>query len=350
MFSLVSLHGWRTPLSVAFASLLGLLMWSATSLAQDATRRLILKDGSYQLVTKYEVKGDRVRYYSAEREEWEELPNSLVDWPATQKYEKEQAASAARPEVLELDKEAEEEHNLETQLPEVAPGLRLPEPTGVFLLENFQGQPQIIELQQTEGDVDRNAKGNIFRATINPITGLKQVIELEGAHAAVASHVEVPSIYINIDDTPDQAAQAGGPARPSNRSSAQPQQAEQPQQPEKPIVPFDRFRIVRMEIKNGKRILGDLKSSPTGKVSQEQHYMKTTIDRVNGGWFKVTPTEPLTAGEYAVIEMAGAQSINLDVWDFSVNPKAPANANSWKPETKGENKPAPTPTPNVQSR
>src|SRR5215813_8269829 len=92
--------------------------------AQDLARRLILKDGSYQLVTKYEAKGDRVRYVSAERNEWEELPNSLVDWTATEKYEKDRAAGATVPEATQLDKELEEEQaRQEAQLPQVAPGL-----------------------------------------------------------------------------------------------------------------------------------------------------------------------------------------------------------------------------------
>ncbi|MGE5054858.1 MAG: hypothetical protein ACM3WP_11900, partial [Acidobacteriota bacterium] len=132
--------------------------------AQEGSRRLILKDGSYQSVTKYEVKGDRVRYYSSEREEWEELPNSLVDWPATDKYEKDRAASAAAPEAVQLDKELEHENELaEAQLPQVAPGLRIPMRDGVFLLDTFQGEPQLVEVQQNVSDVNRDTKGNILR-------------------------------------------------------------------------------------------------------------------------------------------------------------------------------------------
>src|ERR1039457_6543420 len=153
--------------------------------AQDLARRLILKDGSYQLITKYEVKGDRVRYKSAERDEWEELPSSLVDWPATEKYEKDRATSAI-PEAKALDKETDAEREAEeSHLPQVAPGLRLPEDSGVFLLDNFQGQPQLVEMQQAEGDVNRNIRGNIFRGPLSPVANPKQTVELEGEHAAL---------------------------------------------------------------------------------------------------------------------------------------------------------------------
>ena len=96
------------------------------------------------------MKGDRVRYKSAERDDWEELPASLVDWPATQKFEKQRAAAPVIPEASASDKENDAD---ESHLPQVAPGLRLPEDSGVFLLDNFQGQPQLVELQQAEGGI-----------------------------------------------------------------------------------------------------------------------------------------------------------------------------------------------------
>jgi hypothetical protein len=323
----------RALLSTA---LLFLLALPALSAAQDLARRLILKDGTYQLVTKYEVKGDRVRYMSAERDDWEELPSSLIDWPATEKYERDRAAGSAVPEAAQLDKEIElERDRAEALLPEVAPGLRLPEDSGVFLLDSFQGEPQIVELQQTAGEVAHHTKGNIFRDAMSPVAGLKVAIELEGAHAPLQVHVEVPSIYIKIDAAPDPSDQAS--PKYSNSSSPGPQQ---PQQPQQATLPFDRFRLVRTEVKAGKRVVGDVKRQPTGKIVQDQHLVKTTVTRVTGGWLKLTPAEGLPPGEYVLIEMTGQQDVigkegmNLFVWDFGVNPKAPANPNPWKPDAK----------------
>src|SRR3974390_2845229 len=91
--------------------------------AQPQAHRLILKDGSYQSVTKYEIKGERVHYFSAERGEWEEVPKSLVDWDATDKYEKGLFQGAPSPEALQLDKELEAEQKAEeARSPHVAPG------------------------------------------------------------------------------------------------------------------------------------------------------------------------------------------------------------------------------------
>jgi hypothetical protein len=301
--------------------------------AQELSKRLILKDGSYQLVTKYEVQGDRVRYMSAERNDWEELPKDLVDWPATEKFEKDRATSAI-PEAVAIDKESDAERaEAESHLPVVAPGLKLPEESGVFLLDNYQGEPQLVEMQQMEGDVDR-PRNNILRGALAPIASGKQSVELEGDHALVKCHVAVPSIYINAQDDPNQPPPGEtASAKPSMPSLDAPrQQPQQPQHPEDTALLFDRFRIVRAKVKNGNRIISDIKRGTDGKVSQNQDFVKTTIDKISGGWLKLTPVGDLAPGEYVLVEMKGNQGMNLYVWDFSVNPSAPANANPWKPE------------------
>ena len=56
-----------------------LLMLLAVALLLGDTFKLYLKDGSYHAVREYQVQGDRIRYFSTERGEWEEIPTELVD-------------------------------------------------------------------------------------------------------------------------------------------------------------------------------------------------------------------------------------------------------------------------------
>jgi hypothetical protein len=323
--------GTRNGTRVVFLLIAAASVLAIPASAQQLAKRLVLKDGSYQLATKWEVKGDRVRYHSAERDEWEELPNSLVDWPATDKFAKDRAAGVPAPEAVELDKEIEAERRAdEAKTPQVAPGLHLPEDGGMLLLDTFQTQPQLVLLQQNTGEVNRNAKTNILRSTINPMASSKQTIELDGLHASVQAHATLPAIYVNLD--PDQGSSPS--PQPSQQPPSQPQQQQrqQPQEPQQPEQAWDRFHIVRVQSKKGKRIIGDIKISPLGKTSQEQTLVPTTAQRLTGGWVKVTPASALEPGEYAVVEMLGRDGMNTYVWDFGVNQSAPANASALKPD------------------
>ena len=311
----------RSLFGVVLCCLLGLAFLVPAS-AQQLAKRLILKDGSYQLATQWEVKGDRVRYLSAERNEWEELPNSMVDWAATEKFEKDRTAGTPAPEAVELDREmAAERQAEEAKSPQVAPNLHLPEDGSVMLLDTFQNQPQLIEMQQNNGEVNRNRKNNMLRAAIIPIPigSAKQTIELNGPHATLQAHATLPSIYINLEP-------------PANSTTG----PERPEQPEQPEQPWDRFHIVRAQIKKDKRIVGVIKITPLGKTSQEQNLVATTSQQLTGYWVKVTPTAPLEPGEYAVVELLGRQGMNTFVWDFGVNPSAPANAGALNPEASAQ--------------
>ncbi len=282
------------------AATIALIPWAAQ--AQQPTERLVLKDGSYQSVVKYEMQGDRVHYLSSERYEWEDIPTSLIDWDATNKYNADLNTGKLRPNIAETPEEKEAREKEEANSPEIAPGVNLPGTGGVFLFDEFKDKPELAEIVQNGSEVNKDAKKSVLRSTINPLASNKQAFEIKGEHAQVQSHTPRPTIYIDIDE---------GPINSSLN---------------------DRFRLVRVTVKKESRVVGNVKVSIAGKVSQQASFLPVNIEKLGTGeWIKLTPAQNLPAGEYAVVEMLTPDEMNLYVWDFGVNPNAPANPNTWQP-------------------
>lgn len=288
------------------------------ALAQTRAKRLILKDGSYQSATRWTVTGDRVKYFSAERYVWEELPKAMVDWPATEAYERERAGGKAEGDTQARSEYEKEQAALDARTPVVAPGLKLPDAQGVYLLDVYNGQPQLVELVQSGSEVNKQMGKNIIRAVLNPLPGsVKQTVELKGKDARSQSHRGEVVLFVNLtwddDDTKLAAEHAKGEEKPDA---------------------LERYRIIRMQEKPEKRIVSNLQVKLTGKIKENQDFVATRAERFTTDWLKITVAEPLAPGEYALIEMLGPKQMNLYVWDFGVDESAPANASAWRPKVR----------------
>lgn len=271
---------------LAVVTLIGLLL--GTQAFPQAVKRLILTDGSFQTATEWKKEGDRLKYFSAERGEWEELPVSLVDWKATSEWNSERDKSAAEEmkQVTAEEVAARKEAMLNTPL--VAPELRLPAEGGVFLLEESAGKPVLSKIDANKIQVNGNTGKNMLRKSIIPIASQTQTIELKGAEAKVRVHVPSPAIYVDMEN--DQGA-----------------------------IPGDSFRIVRLERKKDLRVLPKNRSAITGAQSVTEKFLHSRAEKFSGDWWKVIPLEDLTPGEYAIVISAPEDDGNGAVWDFGVD-------------------------------
>jgi hypothetical protein len=297
----------------------------------SSNHRLILKDGSYQMVREYQIVGDRVRYLSQERGEWEEMPADLVDWDATRKWERDHATpqpdevSPSMKEAEELDKEeAAEREDQKARMPEVAKGLELPDQDGVFVLDTFQGTPELVEL--VPSDLNMNQKNKHGISTLNPLAGSKANIELDGSHAKVHLHVNEPAIYLSLDSGSDQPLKTHAltvqtvqvPGKVNRKHGAQ--------------SATSGFAIVRVDERKAVRIVGAINISPTGTVTQSEDVISAKAEILPGKhWLKLTPDQPLKIGEYALVEILSPSDINQSVWDFAVNPMLGDNPSALGP-------------------
>jgi flagellar motor protein MotB len=294
--------------------------------------RLILKDGTYQLVRKYEVVGDRVRYISIERSgDWEELPADLVDWDATRKWERDHAAqkeeaSDAMKEAAAIDREeAAEREESKSRRPEVAKGLELPDEDGVFALDTYEGNPELVEMLPSE--LDANAKTKHGLSTLNPMAGSKASLELDGTHAKVHFHINDPVIYLSLNAR-DDAEQVVSHAMTVNTGGAK----DVASRKHGAHSTTSGFAIVRVDERRAIRIVGAIHMSPNGTVTQDEDVIPTKVEVLPGKhWLRITPAQQLTIGEYALVEIISPSDINQSVWDFRIDPQLGDNEGSLGP-------------------
>jgi hypothetical protein len=312
--------------------------------AQTPNQRLILKDGSYQIITKYQKVGDRVRYFSAERAQWEEVPESLIDWAATENWAKEhkpgahpppqpseevpqatqtQPVAPANPEAAAIDKE---EQRARARTPYVSPGLRLPDEDGVWALDTFRDQPELVALTQNAGGVNKETGHNVLRSALNPLGGMKQSVQIPGAESRVKLHVNDPAIYVSITGADDNEADPSALTVETNGASSK--------KDKNPSSANSQYAIVRVRanFKKDYRVVSGINIGMAGKVTQTEDVIPTTSQVLPGDrWVKLTPKEPLSIGEYALMELIGPGEVNLSVWDFRIDPQGPDNKNALIP-------------------
>jgi hypothetical protein len=250
-----------------------LLLAAVCTLASAANLKLYFKDGSDQLVREYKIANDRLSYYSVDRDEWEEVPLSIVDLDKT-KAEIKQRADDARASAAAEDAENKAERAARKEVENV------PAEPGVYLIED----EKLVPMKVGESKVVTNKRRSVLKA-ISPVPMVpgKATLELDGAHSSQGTANRSPEFYIRL--TQD-----------------------------------ERFGILRMGEHKGNRVVEKLTIQPVvNETQQEPDLVEVFRQQVADGLFKIWPQKPLEPGEYAVVEYS-EEKVNMQVWDFFIAP------------------------------
>ncbi len=269
---------YHSPSRLLFAIALLLSVLAAPRVAWAALK-LCMKDGSYQMVTSYEVQGDRVRYFSVERSEWEEIPTSLVDFDATKRAQEE--TKALEKQQLEEAKKTDQErfYKPPDQGLEVAPGIRLPGDDGIFTVDG----KRLVRLVVSSGEeVTDKKRAAMVLAVPLPVVKTRSLVVLEGAKATIRLNDPLPIFYV-------QSADGLGA----------------------------RLELVRLKPGKESRVVEEVETSrgKNGKSAEERTMVSLERKQVAPNIYTLKPFDPLEAGEYVLGDMVD-DKLSLDVWDF----------------------------------
>ena len=264
-------------------------------------KKLILKDGSYQVVREYQRNGDRVRYFSVERGAWEEIPAAMIDWDATAKDEAAtQKASAAVVEKIHKQEEAKRMDNvadIDASL-QVGSGAFLPQGEGLFVVEG-----KSVRLLQQAGSREKVDTLRTVEQVLSPVPVVpgKQKVLIQGQHATLRLRTTVPEFYLReAPPDPERVSPILKSSRPGENG---------------PDLVLIRAKV----LKNGRQLeaISTFMGQTIGKNRDEIGVQRW---EVAPAVYRFTLSEALTPGEYVFAEVLDG-GLNYYVWDFGVDEK-----------------------------
>lgn len=243
--------------------------------AWAANVKLYLTDGSYHLVREYQVKPDRVRYYSVERSDWEEIPLEMVDLKRTEAEVAERKAALEKEEkIVEEENAAEREVKKETS--------RIPQDPGVYWLDGKE--TKVLKVGEV---VVHNNKGRSVLQKLSPIPAItgKATLEMTGAHSTNIFTDPQQEFFIQLSEP-------------------------------------EGFGIIKVTPKGAVRIVEDLTIHPIDKteIYEERQSVPILHRQLADDLYKIWARDPLEPGEYAVVEYTDGK-VNMQVFDFAIKAK-----------------------------
>ena len=187
-------------------------------------------------------------------------------------------------------------------VPEPAPGLRIPNGSRPWALDQFESNKQLVPVHSSAVQANNHKGSNVAGGLLaGPFYKSKFTTELAGESARTVLHTGTPVFYVLFNQDPDQGQSQ-----------------------------FAGWAVVHVVVDKDRRLLSTVKFTQlTGNAKRSDTQVDLEAETLPGGWLRLTPKAVLPPGEYAlepVMKQDNAYSLN--VYDFRIDPAAPNDADA----------------------
>ena len=213
-----------------------------------------------------------MKYLSADRGEWEEIPLELVDLDRTKKEVADHEET--------LHKQATDDNAEDAELAHWQEIGKIPPESGVYYIHGAMLEP--LKIAEVKVVTDKTRAVLKILSPVPLVTG-KSTLEVDGAISQFRVSQDRPQFYFRMNN-------------PEN------------------------LAIIKMGGKKNLRVVENVtKLDITGEVTETRQKVETFTKLIGDQLYQIWPEKPLAAGEYAVIEYSEG-AVNAQVWDFGVGP------------------------------